>query len=105
MIDVTSTIKIGDDLFVRKHPLYTTPNQENSRTITDIPGSDVVETEIYTGLGVDENNFRPIDWIKQKNDLYVRGNLVSKARPVLEPKSSQLQELLVILHHHQMKYL
>ena len=86
LIDVTSTIKIGDDLFVRKHPLYTTPNQENSRTITDIPGSDVVETEIYTGLGVDENNFRPIDWIKQKNDLYVRGNLVSKARPVLEPK-------------------
>ena len=85
-IDVQSTVKVGDDLFVGKNPQFSTPAQNNSRTLTAIRGADTVETEIYTGLGVDENNFRPVDWIKQKNDMYVRGNLVTKARDVYEPK-------------------
>ena len=85
-IEVTSTIKVGDDLHVGKHPNYSTLAQENSRTVTEIPGSDTLETEIYTGNGIDENNFRPVDWIKQKNDMFVRGNIVTKARDVYEPK-------------------
>ncbi len=85
-IEVTSTIKVGDDVFVRKHPNYSTLAQETSRTISDIPGADILQTEIYTGNGIDENNFRPIDWIKQKSDIFVRGNIVTKARDVYEPK-------------------
>ena len=55
-------------------------------------------------LGVDETTLDQLIGLNKRMTC-VRGNLVSKARPVLEPKSSQLQELLVILHHHQMKYL
>ena len=86
-VETAETIKIGDDLFVRKHPNYELPtDQLRSRVITEISGSDFVETDIYTGPGVDENIFRPVDWIKQKRDIYVKGDIISKVRPILETK-------------------
>jgi len=86
-VETTETIKVGDDLFVRKHPAYNdTQDQLRERSITEITGSDIVETDIYTGPGVNDNIFRPFDWIKQKKDIYVKGDIISKVRPVLETK-------------------
>jgi len=87
LIDVNETIKIGDDVFVKKHPLYsTTQNQLRDRTIVDLLGSDSVETDIYVGTGINETTFKPFDWIKQKTDKYIKGDIVYKTRDILEPQ-------------------
>jgi len=86
IIDINETIKIGDDVFVQKHPFYPDiPIQDRDRTILDIIGSDTVETDNYVGFGVNENNYRPIEWIKQKRDKYIKGDIVYKSRDSIEP--------------------
>ena len=86
LIDVNETIKIGDDVFVKKHPLYPlTADQLRDRTIVDLLGSDTVETDIYVGTGINDTTFKPIDWIKQKKDKYVKGDIIYKTRDSLEP--------------------
>ena len=87
VINITETVKIGDDLFVQKHPLHPeTSNQLVPRTITRIDSSKNVQTPIYSGPGVDQNIFKPINWIKQKRDKYIEDSIVFKTRKPLEPK-------------------
>ena len=84
---VRETLKVGDDLFVQKHPLFQeTVDQLLSRTIAEIAGSDKVETPIYTGPGVNQNTFKPFSWTKQKKDKFIKGDVVYKTRDQLEPK-------------------
>ena len=84
---VRETLKVGDDLFVQKHPLFQeTVDQLLSRTIAEIAGSDKVETPIYTGPGVNQNTFKPFSWTKQKKDKFIKGDIVYKTRDQLEPK-------------------
>ena len=86
LIDINETIKIGDDVFVRKNPLYpSTLDQSRERTVVDIIGSDTVETDNYVGSGIDETNYKPIEWIKQKEDKYIKGDIVYKSRDSIEP--------------------
>lgn len=86
LIDVNETIKIGDDVFVKRHPIYpTTLDQSRERTVVDIIGSDIVETDNYVGFGIDETNYKPIEWIKQKDDKYIKGDVVYKSRDSIEP--------------------
>jgi hypothetical protein len=86
IIDINETIKIGDDVFVGKHPFYqSTPVQDRDRTILDISGSDIVETDNYVGFGINERDFRPIEWTKQKIDKYIKGDIVFKTRDSIEP--------------------
>jgi len=86
IIDVNETIKIGDEVYVRKNPFKKlTPDQERSRVIVDILGSDTIETDIYVGNGIDDVDFRPIEWIKQKIDRYIKGDVVYKTRDSIEP--------------------
>jgi len=86
LIDVNETIKIGDDLFVKKNPFYNDlPGQERERTVVDIIGADVTETDIYSGSGIDDITYRPIEWIKQKRDKYIKGDIVYKSRDSIEP--------------------
>ena len=87
IVSVTETLKVGDDLFVSKHPLYQeTVDQLSERTIQEILGSDKVETPIYTGPGINENTFKPVKWTKQKRDKFVKGDLVYKTRDSIEPR-------------------
>ena len=51
-----------------------------------ILGADLVETDIYTGLGVDETNNKPARWEKQKVDIILNGEIVSKTRSSIEPQ-------------------
>ena len=86
-VETTETLKVGDDVRMLRQPLIsTTEKQINNRAITEITGSDIIETNIYSGPGVDDTNFRPFDWIKQKKDIYVKGDIISKVRSVLETK-------------------
>ena len=85
IIDVNESIKFGDNLSVYKNPNYPdTISQENSRVILDIIGSDLVETDVYVGRGVDENNYKPIEWEKQKVDRVIKGDYIFKVRDSIE---------------------
>ena len=88
--NVSETIKIGDAVRVFKseksNTVGVTTTQSNNRIIKDILNTDLVDTDIYKGLGIDEKNEKPIKWIKQKNDLQINGRLVPKSRSILEPQ-------------------
>ena len=84
-IDSSETIKVGDilQLFSNNTNLNQTITQD-SRIVYDISGSDKVETNLYTAQGVDTINEKPIYWTKQKVDLSINGEVVSKSRDSLE---------------------
>ena len=71
----------GDDVRVFKHPIHPlTKDQLRSRVILDIAGSDILETDTYVGQGITETTYKPIEWNKQKADLIIKGDVVSKGR-------------------------
>ena len=83
---VTETLKVGDDVFIKKHPLFqSTVDQLTNRTLTELLGSDTLETPTYTGPGINSSTFKPFDWIKQKKDKFINGDVVYKTRNNIEP--------------------
>ena len=85
--DIQETVKVGDEVRVlRNDSIGITTTQENDRVIKEILGADLIETDIYTGLGIDETNTRPIRWEKQKVDVILNGVVVSKTRASIEPQ-------------------
>ena len=83
-VNVTESVKVGDSLKVRKNNNIDGTITQNSRIIYDITTSDVVETNLYAGVGVDDVNYKPVDWIKQKRDINVNGESVYKSRDSIE---------------------
>ena len=90
IVDIQESVKIGDELRVFKSPLTNTvgltTTQQNERVIKEIVNANTVETDIYSGTGVDELNKKPIRWTKQKTDIRVGNEIISKARPSIEPQ-------------------
>ena len=87
IVNVDETLKIGDNILVKKIPFDSSVNsQSRSRTIVDILGSDNIETDNYVGTGINETIYRPVDWIKQKKDLYIKGDVIYKTRDIYEPR-------------------
>ena len=43
-----------------------------------------METNLYGGFGIDENNFKPLSWTKQKVDKIIFNEVVSKSRDSIE---------------------
>ena len=87
IVNINETIKIGDDIHITRNPAFTdTIDQETDRIIKDILGSDLVETTLYRGVGINESTFKPLDWTKQKEDKIIKGELISKAREIIEPQ-------------------
>ena len=62
-----------------------TVDQLTSRTLTELLGSDTMETPTYTGPGINSSTFKPFDWIKQKKDKFINGDVVYKTRNIIEP--------------------
>ena len=83
--DVVETLKSGDDVEVNKKNYLSGSVNQEKRTISGISTSDQVETNLYFGRGIDEDTLRPLTWLKQKVDKTINGNVVSKARPSIEP--------------------
>ena len=86
IVDTQETIKIGDELKLFRHPIGITTSQQFERTIKEILGAKLLETDIYGGRGIDENNDKPIRWTKQKVDIILGGKKISKSREILEPQ-------------------
>ena len=79
---VSPTIKVGDSVQLIKNSGVTTT--QDSRVIYAITTSDEVETNLYNGNGIDEVNFKPLNWSKQKIDKKINGELVFKTRDSIE---------------------
>ena len=62
-----------------------TQSQEE-RTVYNIVSSDLIDTNIYSDVGVSDLYFRPILWTKQKSDKIINGDFVYKSRDVLESR-------------------
>tara|TARA_B100000575_G_scaffold294411_1_gene310169 strand:+ start:13 stop:12861 length:12849 start_codon:yes stop_codon:yes gene_type:complete len=86
VVDIQQTVKSGDELRVFKHSVGVTTSQESERTLKEILGAKLIETDIYTGSGIDENNNKPIRWTKQKVDIILNGEKINKSREILEPQ-------------------
>ena len=83
-IDINETIKIGDDIQVLHNDSYSETKDQEMRRVDDIPGFDRIETSIYTGAGIDENNYKPLFWTKQKVDKTINGDFIYKSRDSIE---------------------
>ena len=83
--DVIPTIETGDIVQVISNNIYPNTITQDERTVYNITTSDKFETNRYTGLGVDETNYKPLSWTKQKTDRKINGQYVYKSRDVLEP--------------------
>ena len=87
--DIQESVKIGDKFRVLRNenlPAGVTTSQESNRTVKQILGADLIETDIYTGRGVDETNKKPVRWEKQKVDIILNGEIVDKTRSSIEPQ-------------------
>ena len=83
--DIAESVKVGDTLSVRKASgIQTSVNQSEGRIVYDIASSDRIETNAYADAGIDEFNDRSVNWTKQKRDIFINGEKVSKARDSIE---------------------
>ena len=82
--NIIPSIKVGDSVQVYKNDQYSGTITQNSRIIENIRTSDTIDTNLYTGLGIDTRNLKPITWTKQKTDKVIGGELVYKTRDSLE---------------------
>lgn len=83
-IDIIEEVKIGDNVTINSEDR---DYQQNSRLITDILSVDTVETYLYSGPGVsdDETRIRPVTLCQQTEDLILNGTIIGKNRVTLEP--------------------
>jgi len=86
-IEVDETIQVGDILEIQSSnkDLQNTTKQD-PRMVFDIPNADLVETGLYLGDGINEVIEKPVDWIKQKEDIIVNQQTYYKSRDSLEPQ-------------------
>ena len=86
-IDVNPIIQVGDtvQIYSNNENLENTITQ-NTRTVFDLISSDLMETNLYSEQGVDEQNQKPLYWIKQKEDIIITDITYSKSRDSLEPQ-------------------
>ena len=55
--------------------------EQGKRTVSGITTTDTLETEIYTGVGINDSaTNKPLTWIKQKEDKFVNGILRIKIK-------------------------
>ena len=109
-INVVETIKNGDVVRLQANDdtsILTNQNtrrlidlEQRKRTVSGITTTDTLETEIYTGDGINDSaTNKPLTWIKQKEDKVVNGIIVSKARDSIEPLIYPTARIILSLIH------
>ena len=82
--DIPQTIKRGDIVQVLKNNNLPGTISQNKRTVFDLSFSDKFETNLYSDQGVDTENYKPLNWTKQKIDRKINGEIVYKTRDSIE---------------------
>jgi hypothetical protein len=84
LVNATESIKIGDTVKVFSNNNINNTITQNERTVYDISGADKIETNLYNSQGIDVDNEKPLYWTKQKVDLIINGESISKSRDSIE---------------------
>ena len=84
--NINESIKVGDTVQVFSNNNIDNTITQNKRVVYDIAGSDKIETNLYVSQGIDSVNEKPLYWTKQKVDLSINGDIVSKSRDSIEPQ-------------------
>ena len=87
--EIIDTVKAGDDLTIGydsalgQKPFL----QQSERTVREVTSSNSVDTNVYYGPGLSEDNtlYRPVTWCRQTEDRIINGDVVSKKRELYEP--------------------
>ena len=80
-------IEIGDEI-----KIISNPNQDD-RLVSEFTQSDTIRTNTYRGFGITDD-FKPIEVKRQKDDLIIDGELVSKSRVLLEPRINPTAKII-----------
>ena len=83
VVNTKETIKVGDDIRISNSPEYDDPYNQFTRTIFDVLSSDTIETNLYSGVGINTINYKHLSWTKQKSDKIINNLNISKARDSL----------------------
>jgi len=72
------SLKTGDIIQVDSNP----EAGQDERIVREIVSRDTIQTTLYRGAGISSSKtpLRPISWSKQRNDKFIDGVVVSKAR-------------------------
>jgi hypothetical protein len=83
-LDILETIKVGDKVTINSDNARLS---QKNRLVSEIISSDSLETNLYPGPGISENEttLRPITWCRQTEDLFIGGEFVGKNRVIYEP--------------------
>lgn len=83
--DIVETLKVGDDVQVIQNNKYPETVDQGERVIYDLSFSDKFQTNLYGGVGIDDENIeKPLTWIKQKAGKIINEEYVSKTRDSIE---------------------
>ena len=82
MENIQPSVKPGD--IVQLDAIQSSDIDQNSRTMQDIITSKSIETNLYKGVGINDNQ-KSLNWTKQKVDKIINGEKVFKSRDSLEP--------------------
>ena len=96
-IDVLETVKEGDTLKINSD---IERFKENDRLVTEIISTDIIETNLYPGPGISqEEQLRPVIWCRQTEDKIINGVQVPKDRilyePLINPTSNLIQSISI----------
>jgi hypothetical protein len=83
-VDILDAPKVGDNLTIKSD--FKSLSQK-PRIIELITTIDIADTNKYSDIGVSSDNtlLRPVTWCKQRDDLYIFNNPVTKNRKIYEP--------------------
>ena len=83
--NVKPTIEPGDIVQVISNNIISNTVTQKNRTVYNLTESDRIETNRYSGIGVDDQNQKPVSWTKQKVGKKINGEFISKTRDSIEP--------------------
>jgi hypothetical protein len=82
-IDILETIKVGDKVSLYDDNINLV---QDDRVVTEIVSSDSINTDLYSGPGVseDEKLLRSLTWCRQTEDLVINESYIGKDRIIYE---------------------
>jgi len=94
LVEVTETIKIGDTIRIEQNDEIPETIGQNARDVIDLPTSDKIETVNYNQKGIDQENARPLTWMKQKVDKIINNEMVYKVRGSIESQIVPVSKII-----------
>jgi len=78
--NIIPSLEVGDTVQVYKNNSIPRTETQNKRIVFDLSRSDLFETNPYVDQGINEIDFKPMSWTKQKTDRVINGQQVFKTR-------------------------